>query len=246
MYELMKRKFKPELLKIPIPERDGILELMSPEYACGENKKFMKMYNWMSIGYDFVEQQLGKIKYKNKIKEMRKDMISELEWKNGARVLVVSIGTGRDLDFIPSGTDLKTLDLTGIDISMGMLKKCKRKWRAYPNFLMIHGCAEDLPFKNNQFDIVFHVGGINFFNDKVRAIKEMLRVARKNTKLMIADETDILVDELYNKTIFAGHYIGNQQVDLSHVESCIPKNVCEKKTKLLWDGKFYCITFRKP
>lgn len=34
-----------------------------------------------------------------------------------------------------------------------------------------------------RFDTVFHVGGINFFNDRARAISEMIRVARPGTKL---------------------------------------------------------------
>lgn len=77
-----------------------------------------------------------------------------------------------------------------------------------------------------MFDVVFHVGGINFFNDKQKAINEMLRVAKPSTKIMIADETT--------------------DFDLTQIENCIPETVQEKKTRLLWDNRFYCITFRKP
>ncbi|RKW44072.1 MAG: SAM-dependent methyltransferase, partial [Moraxella sp.] len=34
--------------------------------------------------------------------------------------------------------------------------------------------------------------------------------------------------------------------DLTQIENCIPETVQEKKTRLLWDNRFYCITFRKP
>jgi len=46
-----------------------------------------------------------------------------------------------------------------------------------------------LLFVDGIFDVVFRVGGINFFNDKARAIAEMIRVARPGTKIVIVDES---------------------------------------------------------
>jgi len=56
-----------------------------------------------------------------------------------------------------------------------------------------------LPFADNTFDIVFHNGGINFFNDKALAISEMLRVAKVGNKLLIADETADFMESLLEK-----------------------------------------------
>ena len=50
------------------------------------------------------------------------------------------------------------------------------------------GNAECLPFADESFDVVFHVGGINFFNDRAKAIREMIRVAKPGSKILIADE----------------------------------------------------------
>ena len=58
---------------------------------------------------------------------------------------------------------------------------------------------EELPFADNTFDIVFHNGGINFFNDKALAISEMLRVAKAGNKLLIADETADFMESLLEK-----------------------------------------------
>ena len=69
-----------------------------------------------------------------------------------------------------------------------------------------HACAEDLPFADNSFDIVYHIGGINFFNDKAKAMQEMLRVAKPGTKLLIADETADYVDQQYKKNHFSKDY----------------------------------------
>ena len=99
--------------------------------------------------------------------------------------------------------DLKTIDFVGADISIGMLKQCKKKYSRKTNLTLVNCCGEDLPFKDNQFDIVFHVGGINFFNDKELAVKEMIRVAKPNTKLLIADETTDYIDKQYRKNFFS-------------------------------------------
>lgn len=52
------------------------------------------------------------------------------------------------------------------------------------------GNAEALPYRDNSFESVFHVGGINFFNDKRKAIEEMIRIAKPGARILIADETD--------------------------------------------------------
>ena len=62
--------------------------------------------------------------------------------------------------------------------------------------------AERLPFKVESFDCVFHVGGINFFTDKARAIKEMIWVAKSGTKIVIVDETERTIRENYQRTNF--------------------------------------------
>ncbi|PUA32735.1 MAG: hypothetical protein B7O98_04595 [Zestosphaera tikiterensis] len=42
--------------------------------------------------------------------------------------------------------------------------------------------------KDNCFDGVFHVGSINTFEEQELAIREMLRVARPDAKIVIVDE----------------------------------------------------------
>jgi len=47
-----------------------------------------------------------------------------------------------------------------------MLRQCrKRIERTKRPAALFHGEAERLPFAGDSFDVVFHVGGINFFND---------------------------------------------------------------------------------
>lgn len=226
-------------------EPDNIQTFLNDKFVVGDNEKYMKMYNWMSQGYDFVETVVGRLKYGKTIHKLRNDIISKLEWRNNISVLYVSIGTGKDLQFIPKIIDIKTLDIVGADISLGMLKKCKKKFGGQINLSLVNCCGEDLPFNDNEFDIVFHVGGINFFNDKRLAIQEMIRVAKKGTKILIADETQDFIDNQYKKSNLSKKYFKGQKFDLKELELNIPKDVSELNTELMWDNKFYCITFRK-
>lgn len=52
---------------------------------------------------------------------------------------------------------------------------------------------------DNGFDIVSHVGSINFFYDKALGVKEMLRVAKKGSKLLITDETSDYIEQQHQK-----------------------------------------------
>jgi ubiquinone/menaquinone biosynthesis C-methylase UbiE len=216
---------------------------LNEKYLTGDNRKYMKMYNWMSKGYDMVETVVGRLKYGNQVNEMRRETMNKLEWKNNLSVLYVSIGTGKNLEFIPANINLASLNIFGADISLGMLKKCKKKYADKLNLTLVNCCAEDLPFKDNSFDIVFHVGGINFFNDKKKAINEMIRVAKNGTKLLIADETNDLIEKQYKKSSFSKKYFKDATVDLTAIVNLIPDT--DRTVDILWDGKFYCITFKK-
>ena len=109
----------------------------------------------------------------------------------------------------------------------------------------MHCAAEDLPFADNYFDIVFHVGGINFFSDKARAIAEMLRVAKPGTRLMIADETQDFIESQYQKNALTKKAYADAQFDLAEIENAIPDSTRERQTHFLWDNRFYTMTFRK-
>jgi len=224
---------------------DGIPVFLNDTFVTGDNQKYMQMYDWMSKGYDLAETIVGRLKYGNAINNMRSEIISKLEWRDNCSVLYVSIGTGKDLQFIPESINKESLDIVGADISLGMLKKCKKKYKNQLNLSLINCCAEDLPFKDNEFDIVFHVGGINFFNDKALAIQEMIRVAKKDSKILIADETADFIEKQYKKSNLSKKYFQNESFDFKDIESAIPSGVKDFKTELMWKNKFYCITFKK-
>jgi ubiquinone/menaquinone biosynthesis C-methylase UbiE len=97
--------------------------------------------------------------------------------------------------------------LSGLDLSPEMLANCQnnlRRWQMDADLYL--GNAESLPFADSSFDVVFTAGGINFFNDRAKAIREMIRVAKPGSLLMIADETEEYVKSTYEKSPYTSSF----------------------------------------
>lgn len=86
---------------------------------------------------------------------------------NGLKVLDVGCGNGYFTFWFE-----KKCDVTGLDFSTRMLElnPCAKK---------IHGEAENLPFTNNSFDLVFCSNLLHHLKDPTLAVKEMARVSKK-------------------------------------------------------------------
>jgi len=128
-----------------------------------------------------------------------------------------------------------------------MLHKCRRnlkRWRRDAH--LFHGEGERLPFRGAVFDCVYHVGGINFFSDKARAITEMIRVAKPGTKIVIVDETEKVVSRQYRKNPFTRRFYAGAEKSASAPVELVPAGMREIQSRLITAGNEYCLTFRKP
>jgi len=219
------------------PIRDGIPVFL--EEVSGPNRKYQTMYDRLAPGYDIAERIYHWVSRKP---NYRLEYISELEISAGARVLEVSVGTGGNLHYLPAD-----IEFLGLDLSWGMLRKCRRNLQRWQrNAQLFQGEAERLPFRDTIFDCVFHVGGINFFSDKARAITEMIRVARPGTKIVIIDETEKVVREMYRKNPATRGYYASADEAVSCPIGLVPSEMGEIQARQIVDGKMYCLTFRKP
>jgi len=117
----------------------------------------------------------------------RKQWIKLLELERGDIVLDVSTGTGRNLPYLAKKVGREGI-VYGVDISLGMLRYAAKISPKMRNVVLIRANASHLPFKDECFDAVFHVGGINTFEEKELAIKEMFRVASPGAKIVVIDE----------------------------------------------------------
>jgi ubiquinone/menaquinone biosynthesis C-methylase UbiE len=219
------------------PIREGIPVFVSE--ASGRNRKYQEMYDRTAALYDPVLTLARWLRFN---RDSRLEYIRELEIPAGARVLEVSVGTGANLKYFPPDAEI-----FGLDLSWGMLRQCrKRLERSKRSAALFHGEAERLPFADNSFDVVFHVGGINFFNDKARAIAEMIRVARPGTKIVIVDETEKLVRGWYERTPVLRRYFRNREKSVADPSALVPAGMLEVRCRKFQWGFLYCLTFRKP
>jgi len=227
------------------PIRDGVPVFL--QEVTGQNCKYQKMYDRLAPGYDVAERLyrwfagLGGLRRRP---DFRLEFIRELEIAPAARVLEVSVGTGANLRYFHPD-----VEFYGLDLSWGMLRRCQRNLRKWPGSgELFQGEAEHLPFLDAGFDCVFHVGGINFFNDKARAIEEMIRVAKPGTKIVIVDETEKVVRGDYRKNPFTRKYYqgGESEAEAYCPIGLVPDAMREIQSRQIASGKLYCLTFRKP
>ena len=68
-----------------------------------------------------------------------------------------------------------------------MLRQCQSR-HANLHVHLVHANGQFLPFADNSFDAVFHFGGVNLFNDPDRALREFIRVVKKDGILSWGDE----------------------------------------------------------
>ena len=107
------------------------------------------------------------------IDKREKDLILELVMpRRGERLLDVGCGTGEHLLLFRD----RGCDVTGIDPSPSMLELARRKLGAKADFFT--GKAEDLPFSDNEFDIVSLILSLEFSDEPEKAIGEAIRVSR--------------------------------------------------------------------
>ena len=94
------------------------------------------------------------------------------------KLLDIGCGTG----YLLKAADQQGLETYGIDISDEGVKIAKK---SSPNSKIIVGKGEDINFSDNYFDYVTCIGALEHFLDMEKALKEMLRVTKKDASFCI-------------------------------------------------------------
>jgi ubiquinone/menaquinone biosynthesis C-methylase UbiE len=108
------------------------------------------------------------------------------------------------------------------------------------------GNAESLPFADSSFDVVFTCGGFNFFSDRAKAVREMIRITKPGGHLMIEDETEEYVKRTYQNIPYTSSFYGDRKEAVKVPIDLVPPEMDDTRVEMLKEGKFYAITFRKP
>jgi SAM-dependent methyltransferase len=108
------------------------------------------------------------------------------------------------------------------------------------------GNAECLPFADSSFDVVFTCGGFNFFSDRAKAMREMIRITKPGGRLMIEDETEEHVQAAYQNIPYTSSFYSDRKDAVTVPIDLVPPEMEDIRVEILRGGKFYAITFRKP
>ena len=221
----------------------GISHFIQLQALTGLNQRFAQMYDWFSWGYRlFSKIAFAYIGIPEE--QARREVTDRLEPKGG-RVLEVSIGPGVNLPYLVGRTDVG--EIYGLDISLGQLYRC-REYVAHQGWdtQLQLGNAEQLPYQDNTFDGVFHLGGINFFNDKKKAIEEMIRVAKPGTRILICDENEKGARAYERFLPGFKRMAGESREAIVPPMELVAPEMQEVRLFDVWNGWMYCIEFTKP
>jgi ubiquinone/menaquinone biosynthesis C-methylase UbiE/uncharacterized protein YbaR (Trm112 family) len=206
----------------------------------GYNLQYNSFYRKAARIYDGALKTLaffyggGEAKFRNQYLQL-------LEIQPDSKVLEVSVGTGTNLSLLPT-----TVRCYGLDLSWEMLSQCQKnneRWNHKTE--LFFGNAEQLPFRDAMFDAVLHVGGINAFSDRSKAITEMIRVARPGTRIVIVDETAKMMKAL--SWIPSARKMVEEWGDRFEAPvNLVPATMREIKVNTIVKGFFYVLSFRTP
>ena len=139
------------------------------EEACGTSSELIAEKEQFSKSwYEEIEQ------YRYSVEPFIHS-IAQFSRHKGKRVLEIGVGAGTDhLNWARAGTDLYGVDLTdrGIETTSKRLKlyDCKSNLKRVD--------AEELPFEDNYFDVVYSWGVIHHSENTEEIISEILRVLK--------------------------------------------------------------------
>lgn len=220
--------------------REGIPVLLDQDTVAGFDRQYQGLYNRVARFYDPALRALAFL-VGGREQHFRWEYLQDLGIHDGQRVLEVSVGTGANLRGLPPGATY-----LGLDISWAMLARCRRNlasWRRQADLCL--GNAEVLPFCDEAFDVVFHVGGINFFSDRGKALSEMVRVARPGSRLLVVDETAKAMEAL-SWSPSARRMLREYGDRFEPPVALVPAGMVDAQVRSILRGWLYALSFRKP
>jgi len=135
------------------------------------------MFNELLNENKLVQQSYDKI-----ANEFEKTRVFTWKWtdefinnlKSDSFVLDIGCGTGRNLKY-------KNVNITGIDISIEQLKKCKSN--------NIHCDMTLIPFRDNTFDNIISIASFHHLSNierRHKCLSEMKRIIKKDARILMS------------------------------------------------------------
>jgi ubiquinone/menaquinone biosynthesis C-methylase UbiE len=168
------------------PERDGVVSLVDSAALVGTDARMNRLYERLAPVYDFSERVLGRLIAGVDIVRERRRIVELLGLAPGRRFLEVSPGPGVFQPWLRAALG-PAAEYAAVDLSRAMLRECRRRHSAL-GIELVQADAQHLPFADASFDALFHMGGVNLFNDPAGALAEFVRVVRPGGLVSWGDE----------------------------------------------------------
>lgn len=206
------------------------------------------LFDSIAPKYDFLNHLLSL----NFDKKWRTNVKKQAQKINPRTIIDVATGTG-DLAFELS--KITNCFVYGIDISKNMIELARKKQvqKKIKNIEFLLANSENLPFDNENADLITCSFGIRNFENIDKSLQEFYRVLKKNGKLFILEFT--LPKNIFFKKIFQFYFtkilpfIGNKISKHNFAYSYLPNSVnefpqYENFTKILEKNNFKNIAYK--
>ena len=172
---------------------------------------------------------------------IRSEIFEDLEVSRKNNILFVGCGFGDEIKFFIKKYGLSH-NIFAQDFSKNMIMESSKNLKNYKiNFSISN--ANNLPYKNNFFDLVFHFGGLNEFKKKKKSLDEINRVAKNQGMILISDEG--MAPWLSKTEKYKALKINNKLWSTFPPLSILPINSNKVKISWILKNNFYKILYKK-
>jgi len=227
------------------PVDNGLPQLLFPPQPEGADSSAHAFYDSRpAYDYRLTAFRFGiwSITFGN-ARRLGREWPARLELSEGGAVLETGIGTGNSLPYLSEAVG-KRGRLHGLDMSAPTLSIARQRAEARGiQAELVQGNASYLPYRDEAFDGVLHMGGFNGFGEKKRAVDEMHRVAKPGGKIVFMDEGLAPGRE---KTLLGRYILRCMPLFASKPPlDLLPRGAAELKIYCIYQGTFWVIEYRK-
>lgn len=182
------------------------------EYNIQENIPCIVTEETLKLARDIEVQDKVAIEYEQKRYQSRYSRKYHDWWtgkmlscvKTDGRILDNGCGIGLLFESMPQS------DIVGLDLSMEMLRRSSK----FSNNLVL-ASSEQLPFKDNSFDMVFCRSLLHHLPNAATAIKEMSRVLKPGGEGVMVETNRSILSSLPRKVANKGEHFSEEHKNLS-------------------------------
>lgn len=144
------------------------------------------MFDQIAVRYDLFNILLSFGQHK----KWRREVVKRLPDSENLHVLDLATGTGDQIIALLGSSKVKSV--IGLDPSVEMLTIGERKIaKRFPkaDVTLVEADAAEIPFNDNEFDIVTMAFGIRNIPDEKKVIREMMRVLKPEGRILILESS---------------------------------------------------------